>query len=58
VFHINPAFHPREAQIGVSMVNAAKSAGVRKFVFSGVIHPSVSRINNHAAKQAVDLVAR
>ena len=32
------------------MVEAAEVAGVRKFVFSGVIHPSISKMANHAAK--------
>jgi uncharacterized protein YbjT (DUF2867 family) len=39
IFHINPAFDPREARQGVAMVNAAIKAGVKKFVFSGVYHP-------------------
>ena len=36
------------------MVEAAKVAGVRKFVFSGVIHPSISKMANHAAKLPVE----
>lgn len=48
VFNINPAFAPREAEMGVAMVDAAKAVGVRKFVFSGVIHPSASAMVNHA----------
>jgi uncharacterized protein YbjT (DUF2867 family) len=35
-------------------VNAATSAGARKFVFSGVIHPTISAMTNHAAKQPVE----
>jgi uncharacterized protein YbjT (DUF2867 family) len=54
VFHINPAFAPGEADMGVAMVEAARDAGVRKFVFSGVIHPSISAMVNHAAKQPVE----
>ncbi|MBW4631101.1 MAG: NmrA family NAD(P)-binding protein [Iphinoe sp. HA4291-MV1] len=54
VFHINPAFVPNEAELGVAMVEAAKASGVRKFVFSGVIHPSISKMNNHAAKRPVE----
>ena len=53
VFHINPAFAPNEAEMGIAMVEAAKSVGVRKFVFSSVIHPSLSMIN-HAAKRPVE----
>ncbi|HEY3703911.1 MAG TPA: NmrA family NAD(P)-binding protein [Terracidiphilus sp.] len=54
VFHIGPAFHPRESAMGVTMVNAAKAAGVRKFVYSAVIHPSLSRLTNHVAKRPVE----
>jgi uncharacterized protein YbjT (DUF2867 family) len=54
VFHINPAFAPNEADLGIAMVNAAKNAGVDKFVFSGVIHPSLTKLSNHAAKVPVE----
>ena len=54
VFHLNPAFAPDEAELGVAMVEAAKAAGVRKFVFSGAIHPSISKMANHAAKRPVE----
>ena len=53
VFHINPAFAPDEAEMGVAMVEAAKAEGVRKFVFSSVFHPSLS-MSNHAAKRPVE----
>ena len=53
VFHINPGFMPDEAGAGINMVNAAVSAGVKKFVFSGVYHPSLSLIN-HAGKRPVE----
>jgi uncharacterized protein YbjT (DUF2867 family) len=54
VFHLNPAFAPQEAELGVAMVEAARASGVRKFVFSSVIHPSISKLSNHAAKQPVE----
>jgi uncharacterized protein YbjT (DUF2867 family) len=54
VFHIGPAFHPRESAMGVTMVNAAKAAGVRKFVYSSAIHPSISKLTNHSAKRPVE----
>jgi len=49
VFHIGPAHSAGEAEMGVAMVDAARAAGVRKFVFSGVIHPLISAMSNHAA---------
>ncbi|MBC7970803.1 MAG: NmrA family NAD(P)-binding protein [Verrucomicrobia bacterium] len=54
VFHLNPAFAPDEAALGMAMVEAATAAGVRKFVFSSVIHLSISALSNHAAKRPVE----
>ncbi len=54
VFHIGPAFDPRESDMGVTMVEAAKAAGVGKFVFSSVMHPSISKMTNHASKRPVE----
>ncbi len=54
VFHIGPAFEPRESDMGVTMVEAAKAAGVSKFVYSSVIHPSISKLANHASKRPVE----
>jgi uncharacterized protein YbjT (DUF2867 family) len=52
VFHIIPAFH-NEIAAGVNMVNAAKAAGVKKFVFSSVYHPSLSLVN-HVQKRPAE----
>lgn len=54
VFHLNPAFKPNESELGVAMVNAAVAAGAEKFTFSSVIHPSISRMRNHAGKRPVE----
>jgi uncharacterized protein YbjT (DUF2867 family) len=53
VFHLGPAFAPTESQMGINMVEAARAAGVRKFVFSSVIHPSLP-LTNHRAKIPVE----
>jgi uncharacterized protein YbjT (DUF2867 family) len=49
VFLIHPAFAPNEAGLGLAMLKAAEDAGVTKFVFSGVIHPSQASLSNQAA---------
>ena len=54
VFYVAPAFLPKEAQVGVDFVAAAVKAGVRRFVFSSVIHPVLSALSNHAAKAPVE----
>ena len=53
VFHLNPAFDENESQLGRNMVRAAQNAGVKKFIFSSVYHPSLSLVN-HAAKRPVE----
>lgn len=53
VFHIGPVFAPNEAQLGLNIVEAARRAGVRKFVFSSVIH-SILDLPNHEAKAPVE----
>jgi len=54
VFYIAPAFQPDEVQWGQSMVETAKEAGVRRFVFSSVIHPTLVSLENHRAKAPVE----
>jgi len=54
VFYIAPAFLPDEAEIGKGMVESAKRAGVRRFVFSSVIHPVLNALGNHAQKAPVE----
>ena len=54
VFYIAPAFQPDEVDLGLTMVDAAKAAGVSRIVFSSVIHPTLSALQNHAAKAPVE----
>ncbi|MDR3518314.1 MAG: NmrA/HSCARG family protein [Azospirillaceae bacterium] len=54
VFYLAPAFLPHEAAVGTGLVEAAVQAGVRRFVFSSVIHPVLSALQNHAQKGPVE----
>ena len=54
VFYVAPAFLPHEAEVGQEMVAACIDAGVRRFVFSSVIHPVIGALANHAAKAPVE----
>lgn len=54
VFYIAPAFLPDEANVGKGVVDAAKRAGVRRFVFSSVIYPILTALQNHGAKGPVE----
>lgn len=54
VFYIAPAFIENEAEVGKSIVRAAKQAGVRRFVVSSVIDPVISVLQNHRDKAPVE----
>lgn len=54
VFHINPSFVAHEIDMGIAIVDAARAAGVPRFVFSSIIHPPILGLRNHAAKIPVE----
>jgi uncharacterized protein YbjT (DUF2867 family) len=54
VFYIAPVALPDEAEVGVAFVAQAIKSGVRRFVFSSVIHPVLSGLPNHALKAPVE----
>ena len=56
VVHIGPPMHPREAEMGHAVVNAARQAGVEHFVQFSVTHPQLEPLLNHQAKLAVERV--
>ena len=53
-FYIAPAFLPNEAEVGRGFVEVAAASGVRRIVFSSVIHPVIASLTNHAAKAPVE----
>ena len=54
VFYIAPVDLPDQAAIGRRLVAQAVDAGVKRFVFSSVIHPVLGSLPNHAAKAPVE----
>ncbi|HEV2363321.1 MAG TPA: NmrA family NAD(P)-binding protein [Caulobacteraceae bacterium] len=53
VFYIGPAFAEEETAFGLRAVAAAEGSGVRRFVFSSVMHPAVP-LAHHGAKLPVE----
>lgn len=53
-FYIAPVFQKDEAGMGLGFVEAAKSAGVRRIVFSSAMHPVISQLQNHIQKAPVE----
>ena len=54
VFYIAPVALQDEVEAGRAFVVAAIEAGVRRFVFSSVIHPVLSGLPNHANKALIE----
>lgn len=54
VFYIAPVAVEDEAEVGKQFVRIAHDTGVRRIVFSSVIHPILSELPNHAAKAVVE----
>jgi uncharacterized protein YbjT (DUF2867 family) len=57
VFYVAPAGIPNEVEIGKSVIDAAKQAGVNRFVFSALIHPVIGTMSHHIAKVPVEEAA-
>ncbi|KAK4243434.1 hypothetical protein C7999DRAFT_44759 [Corynascus novoguineensis] len=62
IYHFGPGLHPREADLGIRVVDAAtaenrRNPGVIKhFVFSSVAGPQIRKLPNHACKSLVEEV--
>ena len=53
-FYLAPVFQEDEALIGLSFVEAARTAGLRRVVFSSAIHPVIGVLQNHIQKVPVE----
>jgi uncharacterized protein YbjT (DUF2867 family) len=54
VYYVGPALHPREREMGLAAVDAARAAGVRHFVFSSVLHPIITDLVQHEIKRDIE----
>lgn len=54
VFFVGPRFIPEEAAVGRATVDLAVAEGVRRFVLSGVYHPTIAPLVNHDAKRLIE----
>jgi uncharacterized protein YbjT (DUF2867 family) len=50
VYHLGPNAHPREDEIGLTVIRAAVDAKVAHFVFGSVLHPQIGALKQHAMK--------
>ena len=54
IYHVCPGIHPREREIGIAWIDAAKANGVGHFVFSSVLHPSLTELVQHRIKRDIE----
>lgn len=54
VVHIGPPFHPRETDIGHTVLSAARRAGIRHFVQFSTMRPQLEPLLNHQSKLALE----
>ncbi|HEY0934871.1 MAG TPA: NmrA family NAD(P)-binding protein [Trebonia sp.] len=54
VYYLGPALHPRERVMGMAVVDAARAAGVRHFVFSSVLHAIITDLVQHEIKRDIE----
>ena len=54
VYHVGPTLHPQERAMGFSAIDAARSAGVRHFVFSSVLHAITTELIQHEIKRDIE----
>lgn len=54
VVHLGPPLNANETVMGRFVIDAARQAGVRRFIFLSVIHPQIDYLLNHQAKRLVE----
>jgi uncharacterized protein YbjT (DUF2867 family) len=60
IFHFGPSFHPREADLGIRVVDAAASENrrnpgvIKHFIFSSVLGSQLRKLPNHDCKRLVE----
>ena len=54
IYHIGPTIHPRERDMGLAVVDAARAEGVRHLVFSSVLHAITTDLVQHEIKRDIE----
>lgn len=54
VYYVGPALHPEERRMGLAVIEAAREAGVRHFVFSSVLHAIITDLVQHEIKRDLE----
>ena len=54
VYHVCPGIHPREGELGLAWIEAAKAERVKHFVYSSVLHAIITDLVQHEIKRDIE----
>jgi len=54
VYHVGPAAHPHERQMGLTAIEVALECGVQHFVFSSALHAIITALIQHQIKRDIE----
>ncbi len=54
VYHVGPTLHPKEHEMGLAAIDAARASGVKQFVFSSVLHAITTDLVQHKIKRDIE----
>ena len=54
IYHVGPTIHPRERDMGFTIIDAALAHGVEHFVFSSVLHAITTDLVQHEIKRDIE----
>lgn len=54
IYHVGPTLHPREREMGIALIDAARAEGVEHVVFSSVLHSIITDLVQHEIKRDVE----
>ena len=54
IYHVGPTAHPRERDMGFTIIDAARAEGVQHFVLSSVLHAITTDLIQHEIKRDIE----
>jgi len=54
IYYVGPTLHPQEREMGIAAIDAARTAGVRHFIFSSVLHAITTDLTQHKIKRDLE----
>jgi uncharacterized protein YbjT (DUF2867 family) len=54
VYHVGPSAHPLEREMGFAMIDIAREMDVGHFIYSSVLHPTLSKLIQHRSKRDIE----